>query len=413
SVLASMKPDDELPKELFIFNRVRFSKEALLLGDGTKRQDMNFLPRESRASLCVPIMTEHLQANGERKNVLLGYIYLETDKVVNNFNKEGLEKCTELQAFLSLLLEKHQLKRSASIDKLTGALTRKYLEDGLKDTLNHAVNNDEHFSIIMFDLDKLKRVNDQYGHQTVDEVLKRVSKIVKDHLDSINLFGRFGGEEFIIVLQKTDTEQALMVAEELREKVRDEKILKNSGEVTISMGIATYPENGQTAKELVGKADQALYVAKETGRNNCRVWSNDFIHKIKSANKVSGIIGGDEIKDAKNVLSIVELIELTNKTMPKPDKIYDFLGRSIEILEAQYGFFLFVEDGKVIQRYGRETRKKRSLDENHVNENVVKSVLKEKQGTYLMTWDEQEVPKTLGLSNLESIVASPVIKHGE
>src|SRR5699024_850024 len=94
SVLASMKPDDELPKELFTFHRVRFSKEALLLGDGTKRQDTNFSPRESTASLCVPIMTEHLQANGEKKNVLLGYIYLETDKVVNNFNKEGLEKCT-------------------------------------------------------------------------------------------------------------------------------------------------------------------------------------------------------------------------------------------------------------------------------------------------------------------------------
>src|SRR5699024_12472275 len=114
-------------------------------------------------------------------------------------------------------------------------------------------------------------------------------------------------------------------------------------------------------------------------------WRKECNRKRQSANKVSGTIGGDEIKDAKNVVSIVELSELTNKTRPRPDKIYDWLGRSIEVLEAQYGFFLFVEDGKVIQRYGRETRKKRSLDENHVKENVVKSVLKEKQVTYLMT----------------------------
>src|SRR5699024_4817569 len=157
----------------------------------------------------------------------------------------------------------------------------------------------------------------------------------------------------------------------------------------------------------------ALYVAKESGRNNCRVWNNDFIHKIKPANKVSGIIGGDEIKDARTVLAIVELIELTNKKMPKEDKIYDFLGRSIEILEAKYGFFLYAEDGKVIQKYGREMREEIGSRLTHVNENVVRSVMKEKQGTYLMTWDEEEGLKDRERPNLESIVAAPVIKRGE
>ncbi|MEN2769025.1 diguanylate cyclase [Ornithinibacillus xuwenensis] len=413
TVLASTDDKMEMPENLFLFNRVRTTMEPVLLSGvmGDNKVDSNFLSKDLRASLYIPIINR--QGSSEEKNVLLGYVYLETDKLANNFNDSGLENCKEISSFLALLLEKHQLKISASLDKLTGSLTRKYLDDSLHEAVESSRKNGERFSIIMFDLDRFKQVNDRYGHQVGDSVLRKVASVVMDNLKQQYDFGRYGGEEFIIILPAVHSDNAYEIAEGLRKTIAAQKLLGDKFDVTVSMGVSTYPNDGQTVKELVEKADQALYVAKESGRNNCQVWSQDFANKSKPANKLTGILSGDEIKDSRTVLAMVELIELMNKPMSMEEKLYYYLGRIIEITEAQVGYILLIEDSKITKSYGRKAQEENWLRNISFNQAIVNSIMNEERGLYTINWDEAERDnKVNGLPDWDSILAVPITIQG-
>ncbi|MFS0673981.1 diguanylate cyclase [Ornithinibacillus sp. 179-J 7C1 HS] len=412
TVLSSVDGSNGIPDNVSIFNRVRSTMKPSLLSGWANddKLEPHFLPDDRKAVLCIPIIKrlESQPLIGENQQIL-GYIYLETDRIVNNFNQQGLKNCMQLVNFLVLLLEKRQLTISASIDKLTGALTRKYLEDALQNTLEFTRKNGNEFSIIMFDLDKFKGVNDRYGHQIGDKILREVSQIILNHLDQNSFFGRYGGEEFIIILPSVKVSKAKEIAEKLRSTVQSQKLLGDKHEVTLSMGLASYPEHGQTVRELILKADQALYMAKENGRNNSQVWQKDFEDNVKPANKLTGIISGDEIRDARNVLALVELIQLTNESITVEEKIYQFLGRMIEIIEAQYGYILLADGETITQTYGRKSQDEDWVVENTFNQKIISTVMKEVRGIYTIDWEATEKINTVnGLPDWDSILAVPI-----
>ncbi|HAM80109.1 diguanylate cyclase [Ornithinibacillus bavariensis] len=414
TVLSSTDGNKQFTVNMSIFNRVRTTQKPFLFAESEKQDKMehNLLLNDKRAVMCIPIIK--LQAGRlEERNTILGYIYLETDKMVNNFNQRGLDLCTELVGLLALLLEKRQLMLTASIDKLTGALTRKYLEDTLQNTLDFSRKNGREFSIIMFDLDKFKGVNDRYGHQVGDKVLREVSSIILDNLTGNRTLGRYGGEEFVIILPTTDVLEAKEVAESLRKKVQGRQILGDKQDITLSMGIATYPEHGQTVRELILKADQALYVAKENGRNNSQTWQKDFESKAKPANKLTGIMSGDEIRDARNVLALVELIQLTNKNISQQDKIYKFLGRMIEIMEAQYGYVFLTSNNSITKQFGRKTQVEEWVENVAYNQEIIQKVILSGQGLYQIDWETTDkINMVNGLPDWDSILAVPIMSAG-
>jgi diguanylate cyclase (GGDEF)-like protein len=122
-------------------------------------------------------------------------------------------------------------------------------------------------SIIMVDIDNFKRLNDEFGHLLGDEVLRSVSTIMKQQLRKVDLVCRYGGEEFAIVVPETSGENALRVAEKLRRQVESHHFPGVPRPVTISAGVADYPTHGITRDEVVAAADNALYQAKQAGRN--------------------------------------------------------------------------------------------------------------------------------------------------
>lgn len=422
TVIASINGDFEPPSNRYIFERVKTTLEPLLiLNKGNKNEiDTNVLSKDIKACLCIPICArnnfedsnndiDRIRIGYKRANIS-GYLYLECDRILNNFNQNGLQKCIEITGLLDLLIEKHQLKIAASIDKLTGTLTRKYLEDALTEEIEKAGAIGKLFSIIMYDLDRFKSVNDRFGHQTGDVVLKKVSKIVKDNIGRNDIVGRYGGEEFIIILPDTNVEDAFSVAEELRKKIQNERILGDKAEITVSMGIAAYPVNGQWEQELIEKADQALYVAKENGRNRCQIWDSKFSNKVKGTNKLNGIITGNAVQDSRNVLALVEIIGLINKNISKKDKIYSLLGRIIEIIEAQYGMLLIMNNGKVTERYGRKALTEEWANTIDYNKNSIVSVLEKKLGLYMIDWDDAgSYDLITGNPDWYSIVVVPII----
>jgi diguanylate cyclase (GGDEF)-like protein len=124
-----------------------------------------------------------------------------------------------------------------------------------------------HMSVVMIDIDYFKRINDEFGHLLGDEVLRQVCSIFHQQLRKIDVVCRYGGEEFAILLSQTDTSQALGVADKLLRAVADWQFPGVPRPITISAGVATFPEFGATRDELVKVADAGLYAAKQSGRN--------------------------------------------------------------------------------------------------------------------------------------------------
>lgn len=422
NIISALNDKYKIPNNRYLFEKAKQSLEPICVSKNmtTNNIDGNIFSDDVKAYLCIPITSNLFQNNSdtsiiEDANSIIGYLYLESDRVINNFNEAGLKKCLDVINFLALLIEKHQLIIDASIDKLTGALTRKYLENTIKRAIINANINKSVFSIIMYDLDNFKNINDRFGHQTGDEVLASISRIVLNNIDKTASIGRYGGEEFIIILPGVDSREAYSIAEDLRIKISKEGILSDKAEVTVSMGIATYPKHGQTMDELFEKVDQALYHGKETGKNRCFIWNEKFSHsKTKTKDKLTGIISGNTVQDARNMLAIVELIQLTNKNIAKESKIYQFLGRAIEIIDAQYGYLLLIDNNQIIHKYARQAQKEEWLKNININQKIINSVLESKQGVYLIDWDDIGKQDLItGLPEWDSILIIPVFVKDE
>jgi len=154
-------------------------------------------------------------------------------------------------------------------DALTGIFNRRELERQLQRLIEHASRHKRTLTLAMLDLDHFKLVNDEHGHQTGDELLKKVARVMENNLRPGDVLARYGGEEFIAVLPEADIDGARRVAERIRLLVGG-TVTKHDGanvSTTISIGLAVFPVDGRTAKELMAAADRALYGAKASGRN--------------------------------------------------------------------------------------------------------------------------------------------------
>lgn len=161
------------------------------------------------------------------------------------------------------------LRESNLRDPLTGLHNRRFLEESVENLVAQVHRRKQHMAVLMLDLDYFKMVNDTHGHDAGDSLLKAVAKLLAQAVRATDYVVRYGGEEFLIVLQESDGEQALVVAEKIRERVAELKV-QVAGAVlqkTISIGIADFPGDSDTFWQAVKFADVALYNAKETGRN--------------------------------------------------------------------------------------------------------------------------------------------------
>ncbi len=162
-----------------------------------------------------------------------------------------------------------QMEKMATTDGLTGLLNHRTFQSKADEVMAQSKRYGRKASFILTDIDHFKSVNDTYGHPIGDLVLKGVSKIIRDKARDTDIVARYGGEEFVIVMPETDAKGALIIAERIREAVQAEVFQTEMGplKVTMSLGIATHPENAADKKSLIDLADQCLYFAKRNGRN--------------------------------------------------------------------------------------------------------------------------------------------------
>ncbi|MBI5418344.1 diguanylate cyclase [Candidatus Poribacteria bacterium] len=159
----------------------------------------------------------------------------------------------------------------AITDGLTKLFNHRFFQEQLEKELHRTERYGHYLSLIMIDIDHFKHFNDQYGHQSGDLVLKEVANILKSNLRTVETVARYGGEEFIIILPETPIDSAITVAERLREKIEENKFsIKEKypeERITISLGVASFPDDAKEKGKLIAKADGFLYQAKEKGRN--------------------------------------------------------------------------------------------------------------------------------------------------
>ena len=159
----------------------------------------------------------------------------------------------------------HILARQASIDGLTGILNRKGFEEGLEKQIGQAIRHDKPLALIMMDVDNFKDINDRHGHIVGDKILKEVTRLMTENIRIYDIFARWGGEEFMLLVTETDQEKAVQFAEKLRRVVED-GFFGIDSKVTCSFGVAMY-QKSEATDEFVHRADEAMYSAKRAGRN--------------------------------------------------------------------------------------------------------------------------------------------------
>jgi len=213
---------------------------------------------------CFPVSTG---------GAILGWVHL----VSNEIDYFTSERCFTIESYISSLapaisnmrlLNAH--KKLSIRDSLTGLYNRRFLDNVLEKQVSIAGRYKQPLSVVMIDIDHFKKFNDTHGHAFGDKVLRLVAEVLTRTVRESDTVGRWGGEEFILVLPNTDMQGAYLVAEKIRIAVEGCSVMAVSGMpqgVTISLGISTYPNITGDLKELVESADNALYQSKATGRN--------------------------------------------------------------------------------------------------------------------------------------------------
>jgi diguanylate cyclase (GGDEF)-like protein len=160
-------------------------------------------------------------------------------------------------------------ERLATTDGLTGLQNHRTFQERLDAQLAQAERYGKRTSLLLCDVDHFKSVNDTYGHPVGDAVLRGIARILQKEARNTDVVARYGGEEFAIVMPETDTGGAMVIAERIRERVAAFVFETPQGplQVTISLGVATFPDDGKTKAELVERSDGCLYHAKRHGRN--------------------------------------------------------------------------------------------------------------------------------------------------
>ncbi len=238
--------------------------EPIRVKDIRGRSNFEPLADDTRSVMVLP-MNSHGRVNG--------VLTIESSDL-DYFRERDLQMASIVARSAALALENAELHKRTEeltiIDELTGAYNYRYFVRKLQEEKRRASRYDLPLSLIMVDIDWFKRLNDTYGHEAGNEVLRTLAKVIAGCIRDVDIFCRYGGEEFTIILPQTARSEAVVIGERIREQVELARMDVGGPEevgITVSVGVSSYPENGRSQEDLVSVADQALYRAKGEGRN--------------------------------------------------------------------------------------------------------------------------------------------------
>ncbi|NLM06972.1 MAG: diguanylate cyclase [Tissierellia bacterium] len=338
-----------------------------------------------------------------------GYLLVEFNRFIVNDDANTIKYIKKLMGFLDMLIKAEADRSVAYIDKLTGALSRKRFQDIARSKLENAKNDNKDISFAILDIDRFKRVNDIFGHNIGDIVLRRVAQTTMDNIGN-NQLGRIGGEEFMILLDGKNKKSAFNYVEKIRNKISELSFddIEGGMKVTISLGVSSYPVDGESYNELYEKADRAMYISKNTGRNKTTAYEEGLTEKTTGTDDVQGILKADELERVRNVRNIVENLKIAASCMPYEEKINKQLKNILEVMNAEELSLVFVDDRETVSVCLDEDEKNKNV----INENLIMQVKKTKKPTFVIG-RERTSSSLVKIPEWTSILVSPVFYFGE
>lgn len=268
--------------------------------------------------------------------------------------------CVGLAAYIAYLFDREvyyriKAEQRANIDGVTEVYNHRYFQERLNAEIERANRYDRTLSIVMLDLDRFKAFNDTWGHQEGDKLLKWFAQTCSRCVRSIDVLARYGGEEFVAILPETDLAEALTVAERIRESTEKQSLMafgKNRG-VTVSAGVATFPQHARTRHALILAADAALYSAKNRGRNRCVAYDescNRLCHAPTT--HVKAMLGSEDMAAIEALAAIIDGRDASSRghshaVMEMSVALGKKLGMSAEELDCLRSAALLHDLGKI------------------------------------------------------------------
>ncbi|MFH1283443.1 MAG: diguanylate cyclase [bacterium] len=256
-----------------IIAKVEREMKPLLIQDASQdellKSQASVVKSGLKSVMCAPIFL---------KDKLFGIIYIDNHLISGLFTEEDLWVLTVISNQAAISIQNAHLYEEAIKDGLTGLYTHSFFINYLKRQVFEAIRFSKKISLLIIDIDYFKKLNDTYGHQCGDAVLKNVSQIITDKIRRSDIAARYGGDEFVVILSETDINGAKIIADKLRKEVEEQKLLLTNQETmenltsTITIGAAEL-QKGDDEIQLIEKADKALYKAKQSGRNCVRIYN--------------------------------------------------------------------------------------------------------------------------------------------
>lgn len=254
-----------------IAGRVFLNSQPMIVNN--IQEDNLFIKSETsfvRSIACIPMVVF---------NDVIGVINVTNKKNGQEFTHQDVKMLKAVADQAAVAVNKAQLWDMAVTDSLTGLYVRRYFMVKLQEEIHRAERNNKTISVIMADLDSFKTINDTYGHDAGDRALKTISHFLKKNIRGVDAIARYGGEEFVMMVPDADKDAAFGLAERLREELANVKLDKMPP-ITVSLGIATFPTDGNEVEELIKKADTAMYAAKRAGRNKSVKYAEHLMRSV-------------------------------------------------------------------------------------------------------------------------------------
>src|SRR5579863_10291570 len=326
-----------VPLGIGILGRVARTGERALVQNGVPGQIGAVLP-ESRSVLCIPV------TYGE---TLLGALNIES-RHESVFSPQDVLILNTLADLLATALHNafvfQKLQQQSITDGLTGIKTRRFFWEALSAEWKRASRSGRPFSVVLIDLDKFKEVNDTMGHFEGDLVLARLGRLLEQKSRQSNVVARYGGDEFIILMPETGPEQAVVLAERLRQWIATDPMLSEH-KITGSFGVASFPTHGFSIEDIIRVADAGMYVSKRSGGNRVST-AEEFAEGqdfARQRQQISAYIEGFLQREHTGVEQVEELTSTLQKlcggdqecNLPLLRESIEILSRAVESRELR------------------------------------------------------------------------------
>ena len=384
-----------------LINNIGNDIDGVFISKFESQTNMQLLGDGQKGIICFPIYEttasdNHGQFEVNRKEDLLivkkritGYVFLDTDSVINRFNEEMFIQAKSFINLIYVFIDNYNLKRVSTIDKLTGVYLRKHLEQQFAVQMSVSREQNYNLSVIMLDIDKFKNVNDTYGHRKGDEILSRIGELLIHSVRTTDYVARYGGEEFIILLPETGVSSGYKVAEKIRRIIQDSKLLGEDRPLTVSLGISTYPKDGANEEELIEKADRALYYSKNNGRNQSTSWDDKLLKAGQRYDKLTGILTGNISSDTRNVQALIDIVNQLDHGLDRMERIRNTFISLLDITEGEEIQFIgFDASHKITEVIYKKKGQDALSDQLFLSTRLIEQFRTRNEGHFFIDWEE-------------------------